>query len=66
MENHLTKVPAHMVSLVRERTVRMRVDPTADAPLATPVAVAPGERRPFATVDLGAMRWERGFGVAPD
>lgn len=66
MENHLSKVPAHLVSLAGERVVRMRVDPTADTPLAAPLTVAPGERLPFATVDLEALRCLRGVGVAPE
>jgi hypothetical protein len=56
MKNRLPKVPAHLISLSGERTIRMRVDPGADRPLAAAIPVAPGERRPFATIDLESLR----------
>ena len=65
MENRLPKVPAHLISLTGEHVVRMRVDPTADRPLAAAVPVAPGEARPFATIDIESLRASVQFGVAP-
>jgi hypothetical protein len=52
-----------MVSLAGERVMRMRVDPLAPR---TPVSVKPGERLPFATVDLESLRSLRGVGVTPE
>jgi hypothetical protein len=66
LENSLPKVPAHLVSLAGERVVRMRVDPSAETPLACPVPVSPAERLPFATVDLASLRSARAYGVAPE
>ena len=65
MENHLPRVPAHLVSLAREHVTRMRVDPAAARPLARPLTVAPGEVRPFATIDIESLRASIQIGVAP-
>ena len=67
MENRLPRVPAHLVSLMGERALRMRVDVAADRPLENPKPVGPDENRPLATFDLSGVsaRLSMRFGVAP-